>query len=416
MLTFLRELKTLYRREMTHLMRDRHTLIYSVAIPLFLYPALLFVVFQALALIQGWKDRRISEIEIVSAVDQPLLERLIDDDSRLLRRGGEEAVSPDREEIARRLREREVDAVLLVEGNARRGEALGIEIVFNSVRDGSLVARDRLQQTTNTLREKMLLLRAFDEGWDESYLSVLEIEEQDVASGERKANVLLSLILPLLMVVILVMGAFYPALDTGAGERERRTLETTLVSPVSRVSMVLSKYLAVVSVSLLAFGLNFASMAFSMKHLLVQLKVQSYGISLVSVVVVCCAAALLAGLIAALLIVVAFLARSFKEGQSYMTPVYLVVILPMVVTLSPDTHLTSDLAGMPILNIILVFRDVLQSRFDWPLIVGALLSSGVYVGLALWLAVRIVAREEFLMGEGVVRRLRPRPVLLRSRA
>ena len=303
---------------------------------------------------------------------------------------------------------KEVDAVLTLK-ESHRGEggerlalpALAAEIHYSSVRDASMMARTRLESSLSSLRDSLLTLEAQNLDAGDGFFEVLAIEQRDLASGERKANFVLSLILPLLMVVILVMGAFYPALDTTAGERERGTLETTLLAPVSRSSIVIAKYIAVCTMAMLAFVLNFASMTFSLKHVLVQIDVQSFRIPWNSIAIILLAATALAAFIAAMLLSFAFRARSFKEGQSYMSPVYLIAVLPVALTFSPDVTLTPTLAIVPIVNLTLVFREVLQDRFDWPLIVQSLLLSFGYSLIAIYISAKVVSDEKFLLGESV---------------
>jgi sodium transport system permease protein len=418
-----RELRTLFVREVKHMLRDRHTMIYTVAIPLFFYPFTLFAVLQSVTVIRGWKDQHVSTVLFDTSQSEPLMQRLLENDAKLRllptdspERDGKKTPDHYRELLI----DKTVDAVLSLSRRARVNagnpeDSVGsvqAEIFYSSVRDNSVAAKSRLEASLISLRESLLTLKVQDLDQGEGFLEVINVEQNDFASGERKANFVLSLILPLLMVVIIVMGAFYPALDATAGERERRTLETTLIAPVSRRSIVVAKYLAVCAMAMLAFLLNFASMTFSLKHVLVQINVQSFRIPWTSMVIVTLAATVLAGLVTALLLLLAFRARSFKEGQSYMSPVYLIAVLPVALTFSPDVELNSTLASIPIVNVTLVFREVLQSRFDWPLIVQALCFSCAYSTLAIYLSAKFVSSEKFLLGGGSKKR---RPFAFASR-
>lgn len=388
------------------MLRDRHTMIYTVAIPIFFYPLTIFVVLQSIAVIQGAKERQVSRILFEHSENQPFMRRLLENDPEI-------RLVPPRESVERGgyrdlLLAKEVDAVLTLKESQRGGggerlalPALAAEIHYSSVRDASMMARARLESSLSSLRDSLLTLEAQNLDAGDGFFEVLAIEQRDLASGERKANFVLSLILPLLMVVILVMGAFYPALDTTAGERERGTLETTLLAPVSRSSIVIAKYIAVCTMAMLAFALNFASMTFSLKHVLVQIDVQSFRIPWNSIAIILLAATALAAFIAAMLLSFAFRARSFKEGQSYMSPVYLIAVLPVALTFSPDVTLTPTLAIVPIVNLTLVFREVLQDRFDWPLIVQSLLLSFGYSLIAIYISAKVVSDEKFLLGESV---------------
>ena len=397
----LRIVKTLYMRELLHLGRDRHTLIYSIAIPIFLYPTILFCVFQSMAVVRGWRDAEASRIYFAEAEDHPLLVFLLEKEAAVELVTSEKGFSgADNSGLENRIRGADLDAVLRVQGDLEAGESLHAEVLFSSARGNSTVAEERLGEILKAYRDKILLKMSQSVGADTSLLDVVDVHAIDIASGEKKANYILSLTMPLLMIVILLMGAFYPALDAAAGERERLTLETTLVAPVPRFALVVGKYLAVVTLALLAFVLNFLSMTFSFKHVIAQMNVQAFIISPSSILVIACGAILLAALLSALMMAVAFMARSFKEGQSYMAPIYLLALGPVLVTLSPNVRFTPFLATVPVVNVTLVFREVLQSRFEWTLIVWTLLSSSLWAVLAISVAAWLVSRESYLLGEG----------------
>lgn len=390
-------------KECRHLLRDRHTLIYSIGIPLFLYPVLLFGLFQSLVVVKGWSDRQVTRLHFPQAPAFPYLRVLLDDVHGLdlvEAPGASGASAGDRETWEAWIRGGALDAVLAPADEETEAADGRFVLLYSGVDAASGRARDRCAEAIAQYRERVLLLRAEEIGEDASFLETIAIVEDDIASGERKANYLMSMTLPLLMVIIILMGAFYPALDATAGERERGTLETSLVAPVSRGTLVLGKYLAVVTLALVAFGLNFASMAVCFKYLIGSVKVQAFTISIPSLLLIFTGALLLALLVSALMMAVAFLARSFKEGQSYMAPIYLLGVAPILVALSPDVALTPVVACVPVVNITMVFRDVLQSRIDaWPIALS-LATSSLYSALAIALASWLVSRESFVFGSG----------------
>ncbi len=395
-----RILKTLYTRELVHLLRDRHTLIYSIAIPVFLYPTLLLLVLQSLTVVRGWKERQVARVHVAGSPADALLRRLVDQAEGLElvdppRDGASDGRSA-RERARRAIQEDHVDAVLLVEN---RGDLVEATLLYSSVRDASAVSLERIEGVVREYRDHVLRSRARRTPAGESILGVLEVEIVDIASGQRKANYLLSLTMPLLMVIVVLMGAFYPALDTTVGERERNTLETTLVTAVPRLAIVLGKYLAVVTLALMAFALNLASMTFSFKHIISQMEFSGFSLSPVSLLVIIGGAVLLSTLVAALMMAIAFMARSFKEGQSYMAPVYLLGVAPVAVTMSPDVPLTPFLSMVPVVNISMTFREALQGRFDWPLILSTLVFSAFWSAAAIAVAVASISREGFLLAD-----------------
>ena len=109
-------------------------------------------------------------------------------------------------------------------------------------------------------------------------------------------------------------------------------------------------------------------------------------------------AILLSVFLSAVITLLAFLARSFKEGQTYVSPVYFVAVLCSLVSASPETVLTPTLAWVPLVNIVLLFREALLGRFPALSIAIALLSSCIYAVVALAFAVRVLRQESVATG------------------
>ena len=94
----------------------------------------------------------------------------------------------------------------------------------------------------------------------ESYAEPIQVKAHDVATAREAGSVLWSRLFPFLLVMMSLTGAFYPAIDLCAGEKERGTMETLLISPASRTEIVLGKFLTVMLASVTTAVLNLLSM------------------------------------------------------------------------------------------------------------------------------------------------------------
>ncbi len=403
------ELRAVYAKELRSLLRDRHILIYSVALPAFLYPAVLLGVLQVVGYVRGVEDRRASRVELEDDVtDGRLRAALVGDDRNVEISDAAPGIAYDRDVATERLRDDApsfaLDAIVVARpgDSAEPGSAsVAIEVYFDAARDASSKARERVGEALVELREAMLRAEAEKLGATEAFLDPLVIEEVSLSTREEFANHIAALVLPLLMILMTALGAFYPALDAAVGEKERGTLETTLVSPVARLSIVTGKYLAVSTVSLLSFALNLGGMYVTFTHFQAQLQVDGFSITWSALLVILAAAVLLAGFFSAIMMLLAFLARSFKEGQSYVTPIYLVSLLPIVVTTNPEIGLTPTLSLVPLINTALLFRDALENRLDALCVTLTFASSALLAIGALLLAARVVGRESVAVGGDV---------------
>ena len=93
---------------------------------------------------------------------------------------------------------------------------------------------------------------------------------------------------------------------------------------------------------------------------------------------------------------ISLFAKSYKEAQSYVTPMMMVVILPAVAAMLPGVELTSKLALVPILNMSLLCKELVTGTYHWNYIAIIFSSTCVYAATALFLAVKMFQREDVL--------------------
>jgi ABC-type Na+ efflux pump permease subunit len=158
--------------------------------------------------------------------------------------------------------------------------------------------------------------------------------------------------------MMLFIGALYPAVDLTAGEKERGTLETLLVCPVRPVQVMAAKYLTVALVSVVSTLVNLLAMAGTFGAGLSLAGEASttmrFSPGQVGVMLACLVPAAL--LVSGVSLAVASMARTFKEGQSLMTPVMLVGLAPALVSQMPGIELTTVTALVPLLNVALLVK------------------------------------------------------------
>ncbi|MBN1441571.1 MAG: ABC transporter permease subunit [Planctomycetes bacterium] len=415
--------RLVYVKEMRNLLRDPHVLMYSVAVPAFLYPVMILGMLEIFSYVKAMEERRETTLEIVGYEEARPLRRFLEQEaacgsgdrarSRILvlppavpsleeRDARSRLVGPDTAPAPDAL----IDARSVPAKDGADLDAWRVRIYYSSALEASAQARDRAESHLEEWRRDLLLAAARKVGEGEDLLEPLAVEEESLSTPEEVASHLAGLMLPLLMILMTGLGALYPALEATVAEKERGTLETTLLAPVGRSTLVAGKYLAVTTVSLLSFTLNFAGLLFTLVHLGSQLPTRELAVGFRAVLVILLAAALLAALLSAAMMLLAFLARSFKEGQSYVTPIYLLTIVPVLVATHPAVRLTPGLALVPLINTTLLFREALEKRFP-PLEVALTLGTNAVCALvALALAARILARESVATGGEVsLRRL-----------
>jgi sodium transport system permease protein len=217
---------------------------------------------------------------------------------------------------------------------------------------------------------------------------------------------MLSFVLPMLLVVMCVMGAFFPAVDLTAGEKERSTVETTLVLPVRRLAVQQGKILAVCASSVLATVLNLLALGLSAGHLLStftgRLDVGVAELPVMALVAILPLALLFAFFVSSVMVAAASLAASFKEGQALLGPVQILFLLPAMAGILPGLELDLRTALIPVVNVVLAFRAMLLHRaLPLEYLVTAL-TLLVYALISIRLAVRVLGRENVALADETV--------------
>ncbi|MBI1344850.1 ABC transporter permease subunit [bacterium] len=286
---------------------------------------------------------------------------------------------------------------------------LGVRIVAPSssarqqfeflVRSGSVLGRDARQFVTSRLQ-------AVNDAFVDDYLQSQTppvrqpFEWQQTSLGDSVASDFsLATLVPLVLILMTVTGAVYPAIDLTAGERERGTLEALIAAPISRRHVLFAKYIAVVAVALLTAMMNLSAMiATAYGTGLEQTLFGSAGLSLTLIVQIFGLLAVFAAFFSAVILAITSIARSFKEAQAYLIPVMLLSLAPGVLALMPGLELTAWLALTPLVNIVVLTRDLLDGHFPLGLASLVLGSSVIYAALALSLAARIFGTDSVLYG------------------
>jgi sodium transport system permease protein len=203
-----------------------------------------------------------------------------------------------------------------------------------------------------------------------------------------------------MFVIFSFMGAMYPGIDLGAGEKERGSLETLLSSPATRLEIVLGK-LGVVSLAGIASALiAMLGMSLAVRFITdTSPEILDAVMSMLDVKMILLILSLvipLAVFFAAGVLSISIYARSFKEAQSMISPASILIIIPVAIGLLPGIELSPQTAFIPVLNVSLASKEVLAGTADLLLLLEVYVSLLIFSGLGIWGCVRWFNREETL--------------------
>lgn len=226
-----------------------------------------------------------------------------------------------------------------------------------------------------------------------SYQTPINVQVDEVGTVEQPS--MLGTIVPLVLVLMTITGAVYPAIDLTAGERERGTMESLMASPVPRSYVLFAKYVAVVTVALLTAVANLLAMFTTLwaGGLLPMLTGGESEFPWLAVLQILGLLVLFSGFFSAVLLSLTSFAKSFKEAQAYLIPVMLLSLTPGMLSLMPGVTLSGPIAIAPLINIVVLARDVLQGTVHPASALAAVISTFTYAGAALGIASKLFGSD-----------------------
>ncbi len=370
-------------KELLEIRRDLRTLVMLIVLPALLYPLLMLVATKVGA--EGVK--KLDERELTVQIEGPLPADVDEALKTVERIRLVETLPADGEGP---------DAIVRASGPYSDGVLAPVEIVYDGATERGNAARGRLAKALREARALGRDQRLIDSGIDPQALLVPDVITVDKASGARKGGFLLGRMLIPILVVILVLGAYYPAVDLTVGERERQTLRTLLCAPVDPRAIAAGKLCAVALIAMCAATANLAGLLLTAR--LGVMGLEGFQIPFRAIVVAFVLLIPMAFLVGAVLMATASLTQNQREAQTLLTPIVLVLMLPVTGAVLPGIELTPARALLPMFGPALVMREAMSGTLtSGPLFAGLLGAIGLAVA-SLGIAARAFTVEALVTG------------------
>jgi sodium transport system permease protein len=244
-------------------------------------------------------------------------------------------------------------------------------VFHNSASDRSKIASDRVMQILGRWRAAMIHQNLEAHGVPASLVKGVEIKRADISAQAKRQAATWSKILPFIVIMWSLTGAFYPAIDLCAGEKERGTFETLLSSPAGRSDIAIGKLLTVMSFSIVTSLLNLVSMAFTGLFVVsrlggsVGMAGSAFGIPPASSLIWLLLALIpISALFSAIALAAAAFARSSKEGQYYLIPLMMISMPLMMVPMLPGASLDFGTSLIPVSGLMLLLRGLIEGQYS----------------------------------------------------
>ncbi len=421
-------LMLILRREVRDQIRDRRTLFMIFVLPILLYPLLMIGMLQVLSAM----EQKPRVVVVVGAEHLPESPPLLDPSGThfsptlfgsaseaslmVVELQPESSFWSDPPAAEQAIRHGLASAVMIIPPDLpeqlKREAEISIPIRFNSVDEPSQITHFRLKEMLARWKQHIVAARLERDKKEQGYSEPIDVKALDVATADEKGGSVWARLFPFLLVIMSLTGAYYPAIDICAGEKERGTMETLLISPASRLEIVLGKYFTVMLVSIAMTILNLLSMGLTGVQMASQFQgfpgavgrrastvlaaptLQSAFWMLVLLVP-------LSAFFSAVSLALAVLARSVKEGQYYLTPMYITCMPLVLLTLSPDIELNLFFSILPVTGVALLLRALIMGNYDTAAryFLPVLIPTLVYAAVALRWAADQFQREDVLFRE-----------------
>lgn len=394
---------TIFRKEILEVLRDKRMLFLVILMPFFLYPVM-FTLIGFVGKSQGEKldTEKVTVLLNPQAESTPIYELLKTNSTLEVKLESFEQTSLDTM--------KNTVGVLVADGfqsSLDSNQSATVTIFYDTSKD-LLEGRVRnIKASVEQFGQNLLLARLNEKQLPQGFVKPIDLREQNIAPQERVVGKIMGRFLPMLLLLFIFTGCIYIAIDITAGEKERRTLQPLFTAPIKVREIIAGKFLATYTVGLISATMNVLSLLVAM-YIQVQLlsggkagEAFSLPISGEGWVWMALIIVLATAFMAAISIAVVLLANSYKEAQSYVSPLMMIIIIPAVMSQMPGMELTATTAMIPMLNISLAIGAIFQGIFNVGHILTVVLFALLYAGLALYLASLTFGNENVVTGEKV---------------
>lgn len=362
----------IFKKELKDTLRDRRTIIMMLVIPVLIFPIILNVFVSVSASYTKEAAEKTVYIGYAGNDENYLVEKL---EALPPSYGNKELIKYSDTSIMKAdVQSDSLQFALKIDpqfdAKMEKQEPANVEVYYNASEMGM---KERAERYLETIEEIALQERYLDMNLKQSELQPLTIKYDNVASEKEVLGKLAGGILPYIFIAFGFIGCMYPAIDLFTGEKERGTLETLLTTPVQRWQILFGKMGVVVLSGLLAASCALLGLFFSIEVLNIveepQLLEVIHSILTAEFVV------MLYGLLipltvffAGVMVPVAVYAKSFKEAQSIITPLNIIMVLPAMVGFFPGVELNTITAAIPVVNVVLATKELIAGTLDWGLL------------------------------------------------
>lgn len=395
-----------FRKEIKELLRDRKTLFFMIALPLLLFP----LIFGGVAYFSGKAIEKAQtktlNYAIIGAGNAPILSSKIAEVDDLYQ-VNTDLQSGNETEIKALVTSETVDFVLVIPATFSDDIlTVGQNTLTLYLNDAGLnMVQRRLNKVIDNIaesnRDQAFITLGISEEIQKGLLEPIVVDKVSTADKRENIGEKIGGLIPYIIFILCLQGAMLPATDIGAGEKERGTLETLLISPIPRNQLVMGKFFTIafagVTSAMVTVGSLFVWGVVLSQGMAIELITEFMGaISAVDFLLMFAMLVPIVAIFAAVLLSMSIYAKSFKEAQGYMTPLVFIVIIPIILAMLPGIKLEGIYAWVPLMNVALAIKELIKGTMDYMALIPIFLSTTAIAGLLIAFCIYWFNREKVL--------------------
>lgn len=392
-----RAFKVVFFKEVMENLRDKRTVMSSLIMGAVLGPLMMLGLLHMTTKVTKGKAEEQLELPVINIEGAQNLEKhLLSQGVKILKMGDK---SPEQA-----IKDKDHEVILEIDQGYANAFSQGVPAKVKLYYDGSAKGSGRIpaqkaRSLINAYSAQIGNMRLLLRGVSPNVTNAVSIENHDQASTQSKGAQML-MFLPYFLILILFSGSMYLAIDTTAGEKERKSLEPLFLNPVSRTDILSGKLAATITFGLITLIVTIITFKITIPFYPTKRMGISIDLGLYELFVMFLTLFPLAVLASAIQTIIASFSKTFKEAQTYVGLLILIPMIPSLILMFLSVKEKLWMMAIPILNQNLIINQVMRGEDPGMTAILVTIFSTLFLGLVLaWIAVRLYNKESMLFAE-----------------
>jgi sodium transport system permease protein len=388
---------TIFKKELIDTIRDRRTMMTMLVIPMLMFPIILSVFVSVSSYFEESAANKTIRIGLTS--NSKIFTQQISSIPENILGNHEIVFYTDSMSLRKGIKEKQVDIAFSSSMSYEQDIQTKKPAIINVFYDVTEVGMDNRAKAISTALEKNAqTIRLTELNINPQEITPLKMVYVNTASPQQMIGEFGGAILPYLFIAFGFIGCMYPAIDLFTGEKERGTIETLLTTPVKRWKLLIGKMLVVILSGLMASTFALVGLWVSIEFLDIVKDQQILAIihDILNPKFLFSMFGLLIPLtvfFAGVMVPIAIYAKTFKEAQSIITPLNIVMVLPAMVGFFPGISLDFTTASIPVINVVLASKELIAGTLDWGYYLVSFIVMFIIASLAVLISFRQFGKE-----------------------